>query len=88
MKKTLFVIMLSVLLIAGCQSETPTPTLPTATIEITVAPTQEATIEPTPYETVTVKMNSSKIMSYAPIFIAEKEGFFEDFGKCGLDAVF
>ncbi len=80
MKKIFVVIMLTAMLIGGCQSVPSTPTSAPATIELPIAPTPEATIEPTPYEVVTLKMNSSKLMSYAPIFIAEKEGYFKEFG--------
>ena len=80
MKKTLFFIMLSILLMGGCQSKASTPTLAPATAEPTIALTEAPTIEPTPYEVVTLKLNSSKLMSYAPIFIAEKEGYFKEFG--------
>lgn len=80
MKNILFVIMISFLFVSACQVETATTPLPTATVEATAALSQEVTSVPTPFEVVTLKMNSSKIMSYAPIFIAQKEGFFEEYG--------
>jgi NitT/TauT family transport system substrate-binding protein len=40
----------------------------------------QPTVEPTPYETVTLTVNQSNKISYAPIFIADKEGYFAQYG--------
>ncbi len=81
MKKYFFVMFcLVILTISACQPTTPAPTSVPATEEPLAITSQVPTTEPTPYEVATVKMNSSKLMSYAPIFIAEKEGYFKEFG--------
>src|SRR5512133_3271466 len=81
MKKLLLSSLLVVLILSACNS-TPT-TVPTNTQVITEQPTEvtEApTPEPTPYEPVTLKITGATNMGYAPLFLAEKEGYFEQYG--------
>jgi NitT/TauT family transport system substrate-binding protein len=81
MNKLLLSSLLFVLILTSCNT-TPAAT-PTNAPVITEQPkdlTEVPTQEPTPYEPATIKINSSKLLSYAPIFIAEKEGYFEDYG--------
>lgn len=51
-----------------------------------IAPTSTPEVQPTPepspivYEPATVTINKSSLTSFAPIFIAEAEGYFEEYG--------
>ena len=84
MKKTLIVIvMLIVVALSACK--------PTSVVTPTAAKTEEVkpsevvqeptkTAEPIVYDPVTIKINGATNMGYAPIFIAEKEGYFAQYG--------
>jgi NitT/TauT family transport system substrate-binding protein len=82
--KTLFIatmILLSIVFISACGSAT----TPVSIQETSVSNTETislspATPEPTKYPEVTLKINSSPLTSFAPIFIAEAEGYFAEFG--------
>ncbi len=81
MKKFLFFSLLFVLVLSACNT-TPT-TLPTITqtvinqsAEVTEVPNQE----PTPFEPVTLKITGATNMGFAPLFLAEKFGYFDQFG--------
>ena len=81
MKKLLLTSLLFVILLSACNA---TPTIaPTATQAITdqlTLVTEAPTLEPTPYEPVTIKINGATNMGYAPLFLAEKEGYFDQYG--------
>ncbi|MCE9645788.1 MAG: ABC transporter substrate-binding protein [Chloroflexi bacterium] len=72
--RSTFTLILLALLVAACAAPTPTPATPVA-VENTAVPT-----EATPFEMVTLKMNFSNQISYAPILIAEAEGYFSEYG--------
>ncbi|HTX90983.1 MAG TPA: ABC transporter substrate-binding protein [Anaerolineales bacterium] len=69
-------LLLLALLLSACTGKaTPAATQsPTATSTATTAP------KAVTYDMVTVKMNSSALTSFAPIFIAEAEGYFAEYG--------
>jgi NitT/TauT family transport system substrate-binding protein len=80
MKKLVLALLITTLILVSC-SKPATPTA--APLPPTNEPTavvEQATPEPTPYEVATVKINSAKLTSYAPIYIAEQEGYFAEFG--------
>ena len=81
MKKVLFVSLLIVLVLSACTS-TPTavPTIAQVTTAIPTEVTEVPTPEPTPYEPVTVKITGATNMGFAPLFLAEHEGYFEQYG--------
>ncbi len=82
MGKKLFLISLFsvlVLIVSACNATTPTPTQTVAPTTEVVAST-EASPTATPYPEVTIKMNSAKLTSYAPIYLADKEGYFKEYG--------
>jgi NitT/TauT family transport system substrate-binding protein len=80
MKKIMLVFLVLTLILVSC-SKPATPTAPPPPpTQAATAVVEPPTPAPTPYEIVTVKINSAKLTSYAPIFIAEKEGYFEEFG--------
>jgi len=70
---TLALVLIALLVIA-CAAPTAVPTTPLV-IENTVVPTEAA-----PQELITLKMNSSNQISYAPLLIAEDEGYFAEYG--------
>jgi NitT/TauT family transport system substrate-binding protein len=76
-------IVLLLLVVSACSGAATTnpaePTLPV--VDEPAAPTAVPATEvpPTP-EPITIKMNSSQLTSYAPIFIADAEGFFAEEG--------
>lgn len=84
MKKILLIIvMLFVFTLSACKpAAVVTPTLaPTAAVkptEVVQEPTKTA--EPIVYEPVTIKINGATNMGYAPLYIAEKEGYFAQYG--------
>ena len=83
MKNKLFSIatILIVIFLSSCggtPTEIPTQE-PTATISEDL-PEVTPTSEPIKYDEVTLKINSSPLTSFAPIFIAEAEGYFAEFG--------
>jgi len=84
MKKfILIVMMLGFLSISACQ---PSPAVaPENKPVATALPTEETRTEtltavPVVYEPVTLRFNAAKLPSYAPIYLAEKAGYFEQFG--------
>lgn len=78
-----FVVLFVLFSINACQ---PLPKVsPTNVPIISESPTEEpisetATVEPIIFEPVTLRYNAAKLPSYAPIYLAEMEGYFERFG--------
>lgn len=77
---TILILLIMISLNACGAAVPPVPTQePAATITKTIS-LPSATPEPTNYPEVTLKINSSPLTSFAPIFIAEAEGYFTEFG--------
>jgi NitT/TauT family transport system substrate-binding protein len=75
------VILLSVLLLSACVGVTTSTPVQEPSVTSTELPAGEtATPEPVNYEEVTLTINSSSVISFAPIFIAETEGYFTEYG--------
>jgi NitT/TauT family transport system substrate-binding protein len=72
--KSTFTLILLALLVAACAAPAPVPPV-TAAVENTAVPP-----EATPFDMVTLKMNFSNQISYAPLVIAEAEGYFAEYG--------
>jgi NitT/TauT family transport system substrate-binding protein len=83
MKNVVYSLMLIAVLLSAC-SGAATPTVnqsPTASQSSTAATLPDATpTTSTKYEMVTVKINSSPVPTFAPIFIADAEGYFAEYG--------
>jgi NitT/TauT family transport system substrate-binding protein len=75
---SLFLIAILLSACGGTATPTTTPEPLVTSTETISEPT--ATLEPVVYEPVTLKINRSAMASYAPIFIAEAEGYFNEFG--------
>lgn len=84
MKRSIIIVILFVLLsINACQpspNSIPTNTPTDSAISTEGTQIETVTAEPIVYEPVTLKFNAAKLPSYAPIYLAEKEGYFEQFG--------
>ena len=85
MKKLIIIAILLLLLsINACQPSpagSPTNTPDRSELPTELAQVETITTEPIVYEPVTLKFNAAKLPSCAPIYLAEKEGYFEQFGK-------
>jgi NitT/TauT family transport system substrate-binding protein len=66
------------ILLSACGAAVPSST--TGQMNSTVAMPEPTAMSPAKYEMVTVKINSSLVPSFAPIFIADAEGYFTDYG--------
>lgn len=83
-KRVLSKFLLFAFVLSACTGvPAPAATAETASsVEPTPVPEIQPTPEPAPivYEPATVTINKSSLTSYAPLFIAEAEGYFEEFG--------
>lgn len=79
-RSLLGITILLLIALASCGSEAPVATQESPASNITEAPEEMAADVPPAPEPITLRMNSSALTSYAPIFIADAEGFFEDEG--------
>ena len=76
-------VLLVAILVTGCAAPATQTAAPQAEVQPTAEPTAEPvqpTEAPVVYEPITLKVNLSKLTSYAPIFIAQSEGYFDKFG--------
>lgn len=81
MKRLVISLLLFVLIVTACKATQVSDTIPTQVIsEESIIKTEAPTPEPTPYEPVTVKITGATNMGFAPLFLAEKEGYFEQYG--------
>jgi len=79
-------ILLSVILLSACGEKPILVTAPEPAVINTESPTElpvssePAAPKPVKYDEVTLTMNKSSLTSFAPIFIAEAEGYFAEYG--------
>jgi NitT/TauT family transport system substrate-binding protein len=73
--------LLITILLGACSSPAASATVQSPTVAATIQLQPSDTPAPTAqYEMATVKLNSSSLTSFAPIFIADAEGYFADYG--------
>jgi len=83
-RKIVFIsFLLLAVLLSGCSSAVVTSSQ-SPTKASAIVPTEQLTmatpVPATTYEMTTVKMNSSSLTSFAPLFIADAEGYFAEYG--------
>ncbi len=83
-KKFLYLYMMLMLVVSACSApavQTEAPTV-VSVAEPTALPVDKPTAAPTEvvFDPVTIKINMSKLTSYAPIFLADQLGYFKKFG--------